>query len=58
MPKYEGKLSVSFWLEAKDAQEVDRIVWAMLDGWNAATPDKITWDNAEWNQYEEEGNAN
>jgi hypothetical protein len=30
----------------------------MLDGWNAATPDKITWDDAEWNQYEEEGNAN
>ena len=56
MPKYEGTMKVNFWLEAKDPQEVDKIVWAMLDGWNAATPDKITWDDAEWNQHEEEGN--
>lgn len=58
MPQYEGKLTVSFWLEAKNAQEVDKIVWAMLDGWNATTPETITWDNAEWNQYEAEGNDN
>jgi hypothetical protein len=58
MPKYTGKLEVRFWVEAPNPQAVDTVIWETLDGWNAATPKGITWDDVEWNQYEEEGNDN
>jgi hypothetical protein len=59
MANYIGKLTLDFTVQNKDTEEVNRIIWRLLDELDIAKPNCMEWRNAEWNGYqEEEGNNN
>jgi hypothetical protein len=44
MTKYLGTGYMNFWLEAESIEDADKKLDAMLDAWDKATPEEITWD--------------
>lgn len=44
MTKYVGTMDMKFWLEADSQEDADNKLNTMLDQWDKATPEEITWD--------------
>ena len=38
-------MTLDYWIEADNIKEADRKLNKMLDQWDKATPEEITWDN-------------
>lgn len=54
MAGYTGQITIRFWTEATDPQEVEDRLNATLDNWNLATDSNIQWDDVDWYMEEED----
>jgi hypothetical protein len=52
MANFLGRMTLDYWIEADNIKEADRKLNKMLDQWDKATPEEITWDN--WDRLIEE----
>jgi len=56
MAGYTGQITLRFWTEATDPEQVEDTLNKMFDKWDLATDSDIQWDDIDWTIEEHEDN--
>jgi hypothetical protein len=56
MAKYTGQITLRFWTEATEPEQVEQRLHIMFDKWDLATDKDIKWDDIDWTIEDEEDN--
>jgi hypothetical protein len=54
MTGYTGEITLRFWTEAQNSEQVHQKINKTLDEWNLATKSDVVWDDVDWTIKQEE----